>query len=453
MLETNGFLVGDVEGNTITIRFPQWVNHYEDEDYLGNPYSVENYALLCEFIPSEEDEDKGWYYPTENQTLTLTINEDGSIFNPEWEDVMIGDCEWVTEEYNYDTDEYEPVKEPYWNWTGNGDHIASITEVTESPVEEPADIESESWTMREGISGTEIEVAIDGNDMYLTGLFKRKGFSPSIKGVIDGDKVTFESGQYLGAYMYNMTLVYLQGVHLLYGEDGKISDFEILPAFEFTYDAEKKVLTSTETLLFSSLKDKVMYYTYYEAPSIFMPDAALTGRNLIDPVVTAFYPVEDGYMGEIDFQFPNIDADGNILDKSKLFYNVFVDGEPFTVYSDEYPKDLDEGEEMTDIPYEHYGNDIYYSGVKHYFCFMLEGYDSMAIQTLYIDGDFVSRSKMVYAYGEPVGVESVAGAMREISVEYYDLQGCRVSRDYRGVMIRKATMEDGSIDVSKIARF
>ena len=455
MMDTNGFLVGDVEGNTITIQFPQWVNHYEDEDYLGNPYYMDNYALLCEFVESEEGDGTGWFYPSENQTLTLTINEDGVIENPEWENYLIGSCEWVTEEYDYDLDDYVPVENPYWVWDGNGDHIISITECTEEAVEVPAGLTSETWTMINGVSGLEIDVAIDDDDMYLTGLFKEYGMNTAIKGKINGDKVTFETGQYLGAYMYNMTLLYFQGATLEYDENGKLLNIELLPALEFTYDKEKKDLRAENAAVFSSMKETVRYYTYYDAPHIFMPDAALTGHNLIDPVVLEFYPVEDGYSGEIDFNFPTIDADGNMLDKDKLFYNVFVDDEIFTLYADEYPDDVPEGEDsMEDIPYTLYGWNIYYNGNNHYFYFFIEGYDSMAIQTIYRDGDFENRSKMVYAYGAPgVGVESVADYAREKSVEYYDLQGCRVSRGYKGVMIRKATLEDGSTVTSKIVRF
>lgn len=446
--DANGYIVGDVKGNTITIQFPQWADHYEGYNYLGEPYTMDTYSLLCEFIPDEEGGEEGFYYPAENQTLTFTINADGSIYNPNWEDYMIGACEWISTEY--DNGEDVPIDNPYWYWNGNGDFIQSITEYTEQPVTMPEGIATEEWSMIDGISGRQVTVGIDGSDMYLQGIFTRTDFNPVIKGKIDGDKVTFETGQYVGPYFGNMTLVYFQGVRINYNEDNQRSSIDMLPALVFSYDKDKKDLKAEETALFSSLKDKVRYYDYYEAPHLFKPDASLTGHKLLDPELVAFYPVEDGYTGEMAFNFPNVDAAGNILDPDKLFYNVIVDGEVFDIYPDEYPEDVEEDKIMTNIPYTHYGYYIYYFGAKHYFYFDFEGYDTMAIQTLYIDGDFESKSAVVTVC-DNTGVKGVESAA-EKSVEYFDLQGRRVSGSASGILLRRAIKADGTAVTTKVIK-
>lgn len=464
---TNGILVGDIQDNVVTFTFPQYINHEEDEDYLGNPYAIDYYANLVKFElsddPDEAAEGYGWFNVCEQQQLQYTLNEDGSLTylgvvgddSADGGDYLIGCCEWVTTEEVYDEelDEYVDVEvDPYWYWNGNGDYILSLNEFTDVAVTAPENLDWEDWTLYTSeYFGRKIKIGFDGNDVYVRGLFNYEGGEDfTIKGVVDGDMVKFESGQYMGIYWGNMTPVYM-----LAGKYENDPDWaEIIPSLDFAYDKEKNVMQSADVMFLSSIKNRIYYYTRYMQPKFgnVKPEGAI---ELINPVRgDEFYMPEEGWSGDFNFIFPNIDKNDVMLDTSKLFYNVFVDGELFTVYGDEYTNDFEnEDDEMTDIPYLWNGYDIYYSGDYHYFYFYFEGFDRIDIQTLYKDGEDVVKSDMVNIYpGDDDAVDTIAGEKNVKSVKYFDMLGNCVNRPTDGIFVRVSTLEDGTRIADKVIR-
>ena len=437
-IATEGWLVGDVEGDKVTFKFPQWVDHYEDYDYTGNPYFLDTYCALMEWVPSEDDPDTGTWLPNKNQEITFTIADDGSLTADaepyEW---LFGAYEWVTDD-----------GDPYWYYTYNGDCLIKAEELTAVAVSLPEGIETKAYNLISGITARQVNVGVQDDKMYIDGMFSRMP-EAVIVGTIDGDKVSFENGQYLGIYRSNMTTVYMQSAS---AEDPEDPYFEIIPSLDFTWDKENNVIQASDYMVFSSIPYRIYYYSYLEAPKLIIPDASLAGKELYNPVPDPSYYFEyDPYYGdgEFGFNFPNVDKAGNILDPEYMYYNVYVDGELFAFQNDEYPDDVFD-EPMVNVPYDFDGSSIYYNGTLHCVYFYFEGYDSIAVRTHYDDGKTKSESDLVYIVKD-AKVDRIDND-RVVSQKFFDLLGRQVDKPSNGIFLRVATLDDGSVKTQKILK-
>lgn len=441
------WIVGDIEGDKVSFTFPQLIS-YSFYDYGdGDVEEYYDYALKLEFIEAE-DGDGGWYYPTEDQTYTFNILSDGSLMPAEPE-MMIGQCNW------FDSEEGEGG---YWSWQANGDLLSSMSLLTNETVEVPADVEFESWSLISGIYTRDVKIGIKSDKLYYRGLFS---YLPdaTVVGVIEGDKVIFDGGQYMGITWDYMATVYFLTGHreLIEDEEGSYYTFVIEDDMTFDYDAENKVLSCPEgTYLLSSVPDRVIYYSYVESPYICFPDPNAEVKALLNPEITSFWDYEDygdyEYYPEIEFNFPTVDADRQPLDKSKLYYQVIVDGEPCVFYNDDYELPNDE-EMITDVPfgYNSYEYGFYASGVLHDVIIYSIGFESLGIRTLYKNGDSVIYSDIVEVDGYSK-INDVITDKEKTVVSYYDLTGKKVVRPTAGIYIRQTVYGDGSVKTDKVVR-
>ncbi len=442
------WIVGEIEGNEVTFTFPQLISYTRYEYSEDNVQEYYDYALKLEYKESEEG---GWYYPTENQQMTFKILTDGSL-EPTTSDLsMIGECVW------FDDADSAVEGDGYWSWQGNGDIITCMTEVTEKVVDVPADVEFETWSLVSGLSTRDVQIGVKGDNLYYKGLFT---YLPeeSIVGTIKGDKVIFNGGQYLGvAWEYLSTAYFLTGyMEQIETEEGIYPVFTIEDDMTFNYDAEKKVLSCPEgTYLFSSVPNKVIYYYYIESPYICMPDPNIQVKSLLTPIITDFFDYEE-YSGyefypEILFDFPAIDTYGQPLDKSKLYYQVILDGEPYEFYSDEY--ELPNGENMTtDIPFGYRANAFWTtSDIGHGVVLYSLGFETLGIRTLYKNEDTVVYSDIAEVEGYS-NVRDVMTGKDIVAVNYYDLTGKKVIRPTKGIFILQTTYTDGSVKAQKVVR-
>ncbi len=438
------WIVGEIEGDEVTFTFPQLISYTRYEYSADDVQEYYDYALKLEYKESEEG---GWYYPTENQQMTFKILADGSLQPIEADLSMIGECVWFDE---IDGD-------GYWSWQGNGDIITYMSEVTDKVVDVPSDVEFETWSLVSGISARDVQIGIKDDNLYVKGLFT---YLPeeSVLGTIEGDKVVFNGGQYLGVtWAYLSTAYFLTGhMDQIETEDGIYPVFVIEDDMTFSYDAGKKELSCPEgTYLFSSVPNQVIYYYYVESPYICMPDPNMEVKSLLTPIITGFFDYEE-YSGyefypEIVFDFPAVDASKKPLDKSKLYYQVIVDGEPYEFSNDDYELP-DREETTTDIPFGYRANAFWTtSDIGHGVILYSIGFDTLGIRTLYKNGDTVIYSDVAEVEGY-TGMAELLGCQEKISVEYYDLTGRKVGRPAEGIFIRQTVYSDGSVRTDKIVR-
>ena len=133
----------------------------------------------------------------------------------------------------------------------------------------PADLVTETWftlgkqvveQAEQSFKGN-VTIGFDGSDVYLKGIFA--DFPDAwMKGTIEGSTVTFEGFQYQGLY-YDTYEIYAIG-----------TDGEDLENFTMTFDAENKVLKSTNQLLANAAMDRIYYLDWYTDLTIQMENPA-----------------------------------------------------------------------------------------------------------------------------------------------------------------------------------
>lgn len=447
----SGMLVGTLDSDrTVTFDFPQYLHHVEAEDSYGEKTVIDIYALVCSFRASEEDPAIGSFYPSEEkQTLRFKLEDDGSLKALD-EDLMIGSCQWVTTQIDPTTGKENPLDEPYWSWDGNGDIITGLIPFEQQPQEVPGNVNmEEGWVMIAGETGTPVKVGVKDGNLYLTGIYPESYcVTGPIIGSIDGNKVRFPGGQFIAAdYDNGIPITFKAGY-----ADGR--DICSLEELVFDYDPEKGSLTSSDIAVFLSTPTKIIHYV--EAPYIVRPDISLTGKELFDPVINSLRLSTGNFPGELEFDFPNVDKAGNLLDGSRLSYKVYVDDEEFVLYSDEYAHDMPNGEDyITEISYDWNGNYLYRIGRSHFFSFFFMEFEKLAIRTFYHgeNGD-TTCSNMVYVPGYGADKDGIADTLEEdceAHTEYFDMQGRKLTSPAPGTLCLKVVHNsDGQITVNKI---
>lgn len=451
-LSAGNWIVGDIEGDKVSFTFPQLVDvdgtYDEDGNLVGDPYF--DYALLMIWDDKEE-----FYVPAEDQTYTMTIAADGTLTSDKPEDVMIGVADY------WEEDEVAEDEEPGWAWIGQGDFYFSLKPFDKVAPELPADVEMTDWKMIEDVYVNDVKVGFKDDKVYIQGLFAQNP-EGLVTGTVKGNTITVAGGQYMGLYESNTTYFLSGSVVQKTDEEGTYDSFEPGKELVFDYDADKKVIKSDKAYCISLAADEVLYYQMTQKPYICVPATDFTVKALPTPVLDVFYDIDEeaGYEAETYFIFPLIDADKNVLPADKLFYEVLLDGEVYTFMNDEYL--LPEGvESMTRVPYdfnspesddEYYYPELQAMGQEHYFVIHALGFETLGVRTVYVpsaDAEPV-YSDVLYmpGYASIKHVESTAG---ESSVEFFNLQGQRVSAPARGIVIRRAVLSDGTVKTSKVA--
>ena len=398
------WIKGKVKDNQVVFDTPQTV-------YYANSYGYEYYFVLSRMVYNASS--NTYEVDKTGTELVFDIREDGI-----WQhdaSLMVG----LT---------YEDG-----TWTGYGDTNVSFTEFTDKTTAVPAGVEMQKWVFNYGANGDShnVKVGFDGNDVYVSGLVKSLP-DGVVKGKVEGDKVTFEGRQYVGADEESMFHLYMMGAT----PTGAYNKYDALDAIVFDYNAEEHTLNSSATWLANGGRETLYPVRAYDAPALHQQQFLPGGGVPADPSVVLYSPYEDGMgYGLVGFNIPAQDVNGTLLDTENLYFNVFYDDEKVTFYADEYPYI---NGDMTDIPYDFSdGYEFFVSGARHTIYIYSTGFDDIGVQTVYRDGDTELRSNIVYYYNGNDGISRVgAEALPET---WYDLQGRRASKSASGIrIVRKA---------------
>ena len=383
---------GTISGNKITIELPQ---------QLGYNYSY-GYGFQAAVV--EYDAAEGWYVKSANQTVTLNYDAaTGEISTPAGKlqtgEELIGII--------YDDDD---------SWAGYGDWNLTFSAVTDPLVEAPAGLQTELYALTsEGYEGSLVKVGFDGNDVYVQGIDKNLP-DTWVKGTISGDKVTFKSGQYVGAdevagyHQYLMSATVSQEYDDYYGEYYDVyalADGDI----EFSYDAATKTLSASTPFLLNAGKDEVYYLYAFKSATIkpFQEVAATPAPPVINELYEGgwrFFASGYGW-GYIDFDLQASDVDGNYIMPEKLSYQFYtkVNGEvkPMTISPEDF---IYLEETMTEIPYGFQeGWDFYANGANTTFYYHVVGPEAYGVQAIYRGAGEERRSEIAWADVLDLGAE------------------------------------------------
>lgn len=427
---TGTYLKGTIEGDEITIPTHQPI--YQ-ENYEGEIY---NYYI--ERVVYKEDESGAWYYIDDasseikfalrNDTLVMDEDPDG--------DVLLGFCDDLGD------------------WMGYGDYATVYAPMTDKPVDAPADLALEDWTVRYAGDGHKVKVGFSGSDVYVGGLSEMMP-DAWIKGTVDGGKVVIPSGQYLGPLADYNCHVYLltAGTKVVWDDyyERYVTDYYTTDQIELTYDADAKTMTADSendsTMFINSGKERVYYLEEISAPEFRYYTPVKGAAKPATPEFSYFMAYDESYgMGYFDVLVPKFDVDGNMLDTDKLHYNIFVDDELFTFYPDEYTYLT---EEMTDVPYDFTDDyDILIDGAVKEIYYYFTGFEKIGVRSTYTSEDGVATDSDIawyYVNGEPTGIGTAAAEGGDVkSVTYTDLSGRRIMKPAHGLYIKTETYADGT---------
>lgn len=347
--------------------------------------------------------------------------------------------------YNEETEQDE------WQyyWSGFGDRDITLTPVTAEPLTPPADLKTEKWVWKDEYDNGFVDVGFTGNEVWINGM-DRDLPDAWIKGTVEGDKIKFASGQYLGPDFDILYLSYFYGAKLITTEpedpdEAPVMTAELLDFAEFSYDVEKKFMSLDTDYVINSSPDRAFPLYAYQGVTV-----ELQNRN-VNAVPATPYDLEYSYddyseCGVVWVQIPQTDVDGNLLDAEKLFYTISLDGKEFTFSPDDY---MDIDEETTLVPYKLDGFDFYVEGTDHtVYLYGADPKESVSVRSVYFNenGEKLESAPVTEDLSSVEAIE----AGEEVAVEWTDLQGRRVSRPANGVFIRTARYADGSVRHTKV---
>ncbi len=277
------------------------------------------------------------------------------------------------------------------------------------------------------------------------------------KAVIDNDKVSMPSAQYMGPNYITGHYEYLQAcaIDSVLNPDFEIWEekYPVKPHLEMAYDSKKLLLKSLEqnNIVFTTTAEanengEYAYVTLLRQPIIKKQDRVETTPPMSPTIIEYNEFYEDYGYGSVSFRFPPYDTDYNFIDTNDLYYELWVNGKPFTFYPDEYQY-LDE--EMELVPYDF--TDYYWfetNRLDRTVYFFFDGASSMGVKTVYKNDHLTVYSEYVPVFGT-VSVNQAAAPSEIVSEEYFDLNGRRLLNKPEGIFITKKIMNDGTITTVK----
>ncbi|MGN0231223.1 MAG: hypothetical protein ACI4A8_03320 [Muribaculaceae bacterium] len=348
-------------------------------------------------------------------------------------------------------------------WYGIGDGNYTYTELTETPVEIPADAVVEEYSMSYEENGTAaaqlVSVAKVGDDFYI------KGFNPilpeaTMKGSLNAEgKVEFPI-QILAVPSERTYYAVDKQIYYLYPYTVEtVDEVETKVAQEkitFDYDAETGKLTSADTFAFNIGRN------FYNNPSKVYASPVLnkmTGADQIPaaPQVVNFTPYASGSgYGMITVSIPKTDVDGVALDTNNLYWQLEADGEVMTLSTDDYWELADD---MVEVPVtfeDDWDIDILSNG-NVAISFYVSPSESIGIRSVYYNKSgnrTVSAINLVDPQGNAItsGVDDVVASKSSnpVNVEYFDVLGRKAQEAIKnGVSIMRVTYKDGKVESRK----
>lgn len=294
----DGWIEGTLseDGKTITVPMGQ---------YIAYAKSLEMAVQVAMF--TYVDSLNSYVYDPSVEELTYTINDDGSVTqNGTNEKHILGTMNRVFGDVFQYLD---------YEWLQSGDYLSVYIPAEEQPLTPPVNLATEDYYLTTAINdgmdwdpySAVVAIGFDGNDVWLRGISQ---YLPGawIKGVRDGNKVTFPNPQLLGSYEY-----------LLYFKSADYDPLTGIPTqkdLELTID-ENGVFTTFDYVFITTDKDNLEYVNYYQ------------GLTLSKYTDTSVYVPEDLDLTEYTFSYKSRSSVSEYLvegeHKVKVgFFNDFV---------------------------------------------------------------------------------------------------------------------------------
>lgn len=394
MNQTSAYLGEVVEGNDGCIYIHNLITELTTEEgYWVKAEKLGGDTIVIHQQPIWEEDYQGDIYIHEIMKLVvvngdLTIPEDTDI-KMIWKNGRLD----TVDEFNTGEEYHSVISElddaGYWYGCMNWDiHMwpqedVAITQLPETG--ETTEMLMKYMDESGNFLARKVNITIDGKDVYLQLDTDNETW---VKGTLDGDKVTFPTGQYLGKDYKNSSHDYFIVTD---------ANDELVYQAEFTYDAANKTYTSSDITIYVNVgKNKLYYIDRFEAPTIFVyNEKPATPQKPTIKYVEAYSAITSYGMGFgfIGFNGPYFDTEGNYLNPENLYYKLYVDDKLYTFQPNLYT-DL---EEPTDnIPFLFNGNDFYTDKYNHEITLYIQPAKNIGVQLVYTGGGEVHESDICW---------------------------------------------------------
>lgn len=431
---SDAWVEGKIVDGKLHLPLYQCIYYNEDDDYgLG----------LAKLLISIDDEGSvSCNADFEATEATFTIGEDQSL-TLDYQDLEDGTHTVLGLIYS---DNYE--------WGGLGDWGTVYTPFNVQPATIPSSVELTDYLIKGDNATTRpVKAGTDGQNFYISSFAQ----GPMI-GQIQGDKVIFESGLYLGSDDMMMTYYQTAATYeSTYYEELDYTYYDLFATdkLEMQFDAEAKTLTAVNpnsALVISNLKDEISEIFSYCEPVI-TPYVEVPGK----PATPSFYAFEDyrDWYGQwfLDFITPLETVNGDYILPSQLEWAILLDGDVNTFTPDDgYYISEDIEWFPADFNDEQGGYDIYSELPEHMVYLYDDLFTEIGIQTracfngqyqysdiLYVNVD-TYETRIEEVENEPiVSLQSLSNTTR--ATRSFDLQGRRLERNARGLQVRGNSLQ------------
>lgn len=428
---TNSWIKGKMaENDTIVFEFPQAI--YSEEGMSGTNYG---YAFR------------------------MQLTEDGKSYE-KCTDHQIMKYVWRGDSIKKVGDELLGVGMEGGEWISYGE-LTSVSHIVDNNTLKPANPEAIQDGMMLYLSGTTarqypVKTAIEGNDVYIGNLSTNMG-GYWIKGEMKDGVATFPACSLLGIDTITRTYVYAMSAEVTPVEDpwsGTYYEPSISnDLIEFEYDANEGTLFFRGNVVINKGCNEMntsTAYDIYQHPQISEWEDH-PGQPL-PPIFTNFMPYGPspygGYDGGIEFKVSYYDVDGNYLNPTKLYYNMYFDNELYTFTPEEYNYLT---EPMIDVPFSFKAYDFEHVDENTRRVYFYKDFKFFGVEAVYIDGDTRIASGVTTYDSNPSCIDGQEAQLKPVeSVTFTDLSGRTITKPEQGFCLRTTHYTDGTSKTEKI---
>lgn len=454
MLDWGSYIKGKATDDGITFEFPQpvYTSVIDDKSY-------DFYVDVLEYAevesPYDPDEYISTFFPAQDTRSITFVKDESGAYVIEG-DYMLG----VT---------YEGT------WQGYGEKDLSLQPFEAEANKVPDGVEFDySYILADELNGWDhtilrpIGIGEADGVTYITGL-------PDLPGAVitatfdkEANTLTIPSDQFLGEYNSRYIFMMTGEGYSYYDEiwEEEMIEFDIIKdPLVLNYNAEENVFTPVipegmdySYLIFNCGDIAVYPIDYYTVDRIYS-QGEISNFTPLDPevlFVREIDHIDPEYSYSFEFYVYSTNAEGQMLRTDNIYYNIYVNGEPCTFTSEEYPDLAEAGyAELTDIPYNlNVGADIYASGDYHGIALKRQDVETLGVKAVCKDGDTRAESEIVTVTntGDPVSVTAVASG-NVVKTEYIDLLGRKTNGAYNsGVVLKRTYYENGTVSTKKVMK-
>ncbi|MCH5235514.1 MAG: hypothetical protein J1E16_09475 [Muribaculaceae bacterium] len=456
---------------------------------MGQPvldFDDEDYSLvmgLMRPIITVVTDDEGsedifiWFeYSDDYDSLYYTIDDNGSLvlespeakYSLEESDPAFFGLPYYVIGYYYSDDKV---------WSGFCDVFQAFDEFNYTLVELPEGLEMQtfSYINIEG-NGVIVSVGEKDNALYFKGMSEYAPDAVFKADIIeDGTKISVAPNQFIGL---EAELYFVITSTVKQDRFGQLEVVEDDRPVYFNLERDPQTgkilsITSDDSGYYLALNDDPFYFYPLD---VFM-DLELKSQDSFEGIPSTPYAIEyydyTEWLGAnfIFFKLSSFANNGDIIDTNKLYYTIYLNGDPYEFQEENGFNLL--GEETTMyygmkeptelIPYNfNNSRDLYEdSGGTFVVGLYVEGIETVGVQAVYEYNDIVTTSALVtldVATGEQTvtggteaKVDSITSA-EVVETEYYNLNGLKVKHPEKGIYLKVNKLSDGKTVVRKVAK-